>query len=117
MKFMTSRIAAVCNAVIVLAFFTLLCGPLSAQSKKPHIVVVGTGGTIAESGKSTTATDYKPGAVKVDQLVVAVPEIGRIADVSSGQIFNIGSRNMTDDLMLKLARRVNQLLKDPGWTA
>ncbi len=113
MQLMTSSIT-VRNAVVVLAFAMLLPGSLSAQSRKPHIVVVGTGGTIAESGKSTTATDYKPGAVKVDQLVVAVPEIGRIADVSSEQIFNIGSRNMTDDLMLKLARRVNQLLKEPG---
>ena len=35
------------------------------------------------------------------------------ADVSGEQIFKISSNNMTDEGLLKLAKRCNELLKDP----
>jgi glutamin-(asparagin-)ase len=82
------------------------------QSKKPTVVVIGTGGTIAGAGRSATDTStYATASVGVDEIVQAVPELARIADVRSEQVFQVGSKSITDDLMIKLAKRVNEVLK------
>ena len=46
-----------------------------AANGKPRIVIVATGGTIAGSAESTTAAGYKSGAVAVDVLINAVPQM------------------------------------------
>ena len=54
----------------------------SAQSAKPRVYVLSTGGTIAGQGSSTTdLSNYKPGSILGEQLVKAVPQIADIADV------------------------------------
>jgi len=74
-------------------------------------VILATGGTIAGSAASNTqTTGYKAGALGVDTLINAVPELKKIADVNGEQIANIGSENMTSDVILKLSKRVNELL-------
>ena len=51
-------------------------GPIvGAQARKPRVVIVATGGTIAGSAESTTAAGYKSGAVAVDVLIAAVPQM------------------------------------------
>jgi glutamin-(asparagin-)ase len=115
MKIVAPLIAAVKTALVGVVFVAGMSGLSSALGNKPHIVVVGTGGTIAGAGKSATNTaTYESGAVKVDQLVTGVPEIAQLADVTSEQLFSIGGANMNDELMVRLAKRVNQLLKDPA---
>src|SRR5215204_4456025 len=53
----------------------------SAQTAKPIVYVLSTGGTIAGSGSSSTdLSNYKPGAILGEQLVKAVPQIAQIAD-------------------------------------
>lgn len=86
-----------------------------AQGEKaktlPHIVVLATGGTIAGSGSTNTqTTGYAIGKTGVEQLLQAVPEVKTIARVDGEQIANIGSDNMTSEILLKLAKRINQLL-------
>lgn len=49
----------------------------------------------------------------VDTLVNAVPELKAIARIDGEQISNIGSENMTSDVLLKLAKRANELLAHP----
>ncbi len=86
------------------------CSLASAQHL-PHIVILATGGTIAGSAPSATqTTGYKAGALGVQTLINAVPEIKDIATVDGEQISNIGSENMTSDIILKLSKRVNELL-------
>ena len=100
------------KAAPVLGFVLTLFTVAQAQQSLPNIVVVGTGGTIAGQGRSATSTaSYTSGAVKVDDLVAAVPELARIANVRSEAVAQIGSRNMTDAIMLKTAKRVNELLQ------
>ncbi|MDL2290078.1 type II asparaginase [Paludibacteraceae bacterium OttesenSCG-928-F17] len=84
----------------------------SAQTK-PTIYILATGGTIAGSGTGSTSVDseYKAGAITVNQLLSAVPEINDIANVRGEQVVNIGSQDMNDDVWLKLGKRVNELLK------
>lgn len=79
---------------------------------KPTIYILATGGTIAGSGNSALSGSYTSGTVTVDKLIAAVPEINKIATIKGEQISNIGSQDMNNAIWLKLAKRVNELLKD-----
>jgi L-asparaginase len=100
----TTRIAA------LLALALLCAGNVSAE-KKPRIKILATGGTIAGAALNPTDPGYKSGAVGVDVLIDAVPQLKEIAEVSGEQIASIGSQDMNDEVWLKLAKRVNELLK------
>ncbi|QKF80896.1 asparaginase II [Halarcobacter ebronensis] len=78
---------------------------------KPNITILATGGTIAGSGESSVKSAYSAGAVTVDKLLAAVPDINKMATIKGEQISNIGSQEMTNEVWLKLAKRVNELLK------
>src|SRR5258706_6972919 len=98
----------------VLGFLGILFSTAQAQQSLPNIVVVGTGGTIAGQAKSAASTaSYSVAVVKVDELVSAIPELAKVANVRSEQVAQIGSKSMTDAIMLKTARRVNELLQQP----
>jgi L-asparaginase len=88
----------------------------SAQSPKPRVYVLSTGGTIA--GQSASATDlsnYKPGSILGEQLVKAVPQISEIADVRVEQIVNIPSHDITIANWLTLAKRIARITdEDPS---
>jgi L-asparaginase len=87
-----------------------IAGPIvGAQSRKPRVVIVATGGTIAGAAESTTAAGYKSGAVAVDVLIAAVPQMKSFADVSGVQVASVGSQDMNDEIWLKLAAEVNRL--------
>jgi len=96
-------------AVLVLAN----CQTSTAQGKKPKVVILATGGTIAGSAAASTSAGYQSGAVAVDALIAAVPTLKDIADVSGEQIASIGSQDMNDEVWLKLAKRVNEILAKP----
>ena len=89
------------------------CQTGSAQGKKPKVVILATGGTIAGSAASQTSAGYQSGAVAVDALIAAVPTLKDLADVSGEQIASIGSQDMNDEVWLKLGKRVNEILAKP----
>ncbi|MBP5779505.1 MAG: asparaginase, partial [Campylobacter sp.] len=66
--------------------------------------------TIAGSSESTLSGDYTSGTATVDQLIASVPEIKELATIKGEQISNIGSQEMNNEVWLKLANRVNELL-------
>jgi L-asparaginase len=77
----------------------------------PNVVILATGGTIAGTGASSTTTvGYTAAKVGVEGLIAAVPELKKVANVTGEQVFQVASENMTNDLWLKLAKRVNELL-------
>jgi L-asparaginase type II len=91
----------------------LLAATTSAQTAKPIVYVLSTGGTIAGSGSSSTdLSNYKPGAILGEQLVKAVPQIAQIADVRVEQIVNVRSSDLTVDNWLTLAKRIHAILKE-----
>ncbi|MDO5045608.1 type II asparaginase [Campylobacter sp.] len=77
---------------------------------KPNVVILATGGTIAGSSTGSTNAQYDAGKLGVEVLLQAVPEIHNVANVKGEQISNIGSYNMNNEIWLKLAKRVNELL-------
>jgi L-asparaginase len=96
----------------LLVFLVVIVWALSTIAQaKPKIVLLATGGTIAGVQPSPTDPGYKAGAVSIDSLIKAVPQMKDLADISGEQISNIGSQTMTNDVWLKLAERVNEALK------
>jgi L-asparaginase len=81
-----------------------------ATTKKPKIVILATGGTIAGAAAKETDAGYQSGAVGVDILIQAVPQMKDFADVTGEQIASIGSQDMNDEVWLKLGKRVNEIL-------
>src|SRR6476469_4351489 len=79
---------------------------------KPKIKVLATGGTIAGAQASSSDVGYKSGTFSVDDLIKAVPQLKDLADLTGEQVANIGSQTMNHDVWLKLAKRVNEVLKD-----
>ena len=101
-------------AALIAAASLLAATAAPAQTaKKPKVVIVATGGTIAGAATSQTSAGYSSGAVGVDILIQAVPQLKDIADVSGEQIASIGSQDMNDAVWLKLAKRVNEILAKP----
>src|SRR4029077_14218851 len=84
----------------------------TAAQAKPKIKVLATGGTIAGAQTSSSEIGYKSGTFSVDDLIKAVPPLKDLADLSGEQVANIGSQTMNHDVWLKLAKRVNEVLKD-----
>src|SRR5215207_8858572 len=65
-----------------------------AQARKPNIVILATGGTIAA-------------------MVAAVPGVKDLANIKGEQVSNVGSQDISFDIMLTLAKRVNELMQKP----
>src|SRR5215470_2533259 len=97
--------------VFLLALILLVAGAQSAVAqKKPNIVILATGGTIAGAAKTGTQAGYTSGAVTIDAMIAAVPGISDMANIKGEQISNVGSQDMSFDIMLKVAKRINALL-------
>ncbi|MGH7741681.1 MAG: type II asparaginase [Candidatus Eiseniibacteriota bacterium] len=106
------RVSTITSVVIAAAVIaaTAAC---AQTAKKPKVFIIATGGTIAGAAPSQTDAGYQSGAVGVDALIKAVPQLKDIADVTGEQIASIGSQDMNDEVWLKLAKRVNAVLAQP----
>ncbi|MDR1857703.1 MAG: asparaginase [Desulfovibrio sp.] len=82
-----------------------------ANENLPRIAILGTGGTIADSsGAATRLAGSKTADLTAEQLIAAVPGLKDFARISTEQVANINSHEMTTKLWLKLANRANELL-------
>src|SRR5678816_4154786 len=98
-----------------ISIFTLAMAALLAVAPAawalPKIKVLATGGTIAGAQATQADAGYKSGTFSVDDLIKAVPQLKKVAELSGEQVANIGSQTMTHEVWLKLAARCNELLK------
>ena len=97
--------------MLVLAVFAITI----AVCAKPKIRIIATGGTIAGVAASSSSSAYTAGQVGIQALIDAVPQVKELAEVSGEQLVNIGSQDMNDQVWLKLAKRINQLLNAEGY--
>jgi len=86
---------------------------VAPKADLPTVVVLATGGTIAGAAESDVQAAYSSGQVGVDQLLNAVPQAKKLANMRGEQISNIGSQDMNDQVWIKLATRINELLAQP----
>lgn len=105
--------------LVMASIAALIAGPAMAAEpvaakKLPTVKILATGGTIAGTAASNIQTvGYTSAVLAVDKLLAGVPELKTIANVSGEQIAQVGSENMTSEIWLKLAKRVNALLASP----
>jgi L-asparaginase len=83
---------------------------LPALAAKPKVVILATGGTIAGAQAAGQDAGYKSGSFQVEDLIKAVPNLGELADITGEQVVNIGSQDMNNEVWLKLAKRLNEVL-------
>ena len=83
----------------------------AAQARKPNITILATGGTIAGAAATGTQAGYTSGAVTIDAMIAAVPGIRDLANIKGEQISNVGSQDMSFEILLKLAKRINEITK------
>ena len=76
---------------------------------KPNILILATGGTIAGAAGSGVQSGYTSGQVTIDAMVNAVPDVLKVAKIKGEQISNVGSQDMSFDIMLKIAKRINEM--------
>jgi L-asparaginase len=107
--FARTRIAVAIVAVLASAQLASAAG-----RNKANVVILATGGTIAGAAATGTQAGYTSGAVNIDTMIAGVPGITDLANIKGEQISNVGSQDMTFDIMLKLAKRINELAKSPS---
>jgi hypothetical protein len=86
----------------------------AAAQKKPNIVILATGGTIAGAAATGTQSGYTSGAVTIDAMLNAVPGINDLATLKGEQVANVGSQDMSFAIMMTVAKRINELLATPA---
>lgn len=105
----TNYVRVLCTLLAAILFVSV-----SAEAqKKPTVYVLATGGTIAGQGATNVSSGYKAGVISVEQLLSAVPGLDEIATIKAEQVANIGSQDMNDQVWLTLAKRINEILKQP----
>jgi L-asparaginase len=99
----------------VLACLLLLVAHAAPRAAEPPTVaIVATGGTIAMKVDPATGTP-KP-ALSGEDLIAAVPELRELATVRVVEFSNVPSDYMGPDRWPGLARRIDEVLADPGVT-
>src|SRR5688572_9797644 len=94
------------NTLMMVFLFISISG---FAQKKPNVVILATGGTIAGAAGSGVQAGYTSGQITVDAMVNAVPDVMKLASIKGEQISNVGSQDMSFEIMLKLAQRINEL--------
>ena len=97
---------------LTVTFSALFVAGVCAAAELPLVKVLSTGGTIA-SRYDPVQKGFVP-ALSGEQLLEGIPEIKTVARVEVESVATIGSSDMTPEIWLKLARRVNEVLADPA---
>ncbi|MBQ0081054.1 MAG: type II asparaginase [Alistipes sp.] len=90
------------------------CQRKTSNGSLAKVHIIATGGTIAGS---STDIGYDAGKVSIENILQAVPELTRYAELDYEQFCNIGSQDMSECIWLSLAKRVNQVLESEKYDA
>ena len=104
-------------SIFKITFLTVMAVVMSAavMAQKPRARIIAAGETIAGVSASSTGSAYGAGQAGILSLTEAVPQGKGIADVTGGQLANADSQDMNDEVWLKLAKRVDDLLNREGY--
>jgi L-asparaginase len=95
----------------------LACGSVHAAQGEVKVTVLATGGTIAGAQAPAGGYGYKAGSFDIKDLIGAVPNLDKLALISGEQVVNIGSQDMNDEVWLKLAKRLGEVVRSPDTDA
>lgn len=89
---------------IILVACSLFLGSVHAQDKLPLVKVVATGGTIANTPS---------GRLHAGEVAEAIPQLKRVARLEVEEVIRVGSSSISIDNWLTLARKVNEIFREP----
>jgi L-asparaginase len=78
---------------------------------KSHVKILATGGTIAGITRTPARSGYHAGQMGIQDMLDTVPDLKSLADISGEQIANVGSQDMTFEILIRLTCRINDLMK------
>jgi len=94
----------------ILLFLVFSFWIYQAQSQNlPRVIILATGGTIAGQGSSVDRAGYTPGTLNIEDLLSNIPSVNKIASIKGEQIASVGSYDMTIEIWMKLAKRINEI--------
>jgi len=96
--------------LIAVLLFAIVPFGMAQDKNLKNIKVLATGGTIAGTGESSTGSSYTAGQVRIGEMIDAVPNIRKLANLEGEQTANVGSQDMSVEVWLILANRINELL-------
>ncbi|KAK7424920.1 hypothetical protein QQX98_000196 [Neonectria punicea] len=80
----------------------------------PNVTIYATGGTIAGSASSADqTTGYQAGALGIQALIDAVPQLCNVSNVRGVQVANTDSTNMNSSTLLALSQQIQDDLDSP----
>lgn len=89
--------------------------PPASAGRRPSLLLIGTGGTIAGAAPSAAQTlGYRPGAIGIGDIVASIDGLAERFAVVAEQPFSIGSQHMTSARWVTLARRIATAGDDPA---
>lgn len=110
----SSAAIAVASPVLPRAAKLVIRDEASYNASLPNITIFATGGTIAGSASSADqTTGYQAGALGIQVLINAVPEILNISNVKGVQVANVDSGNITPAILLNLTQQIQKELDSP----
>ena len=100
----------------LLVFGCVLAGPPPVLAQEtaslPKVLVVATGGTIAGEQREPGTLGSYDIKKSVNEIVALIPNVQRYAQVETEQFSNVASPSITPDHWLRLAQRINTILKE-----
>lgn len=104
--------------LIIIIGFSCIAEPVLGEkgmvSDLPDIHILATGGTIAGTAQNQTElTHYTAGKLGIKEMIQSVPDVEMYANLTGEQICNLPSDDITPEIWLMLADRVNEILADP----
>jgi L-asparaginase len=93
---------------ILIALF-LMWDCLADAQNLPRVIILATGGTIAGQGTNPDRAGYIPGKIQIQDLLNSIPSVNKIAVVRGEQVASVGSYDMTIEIWMKLAKRINEI--------
>ena len=107
-----------CRLTALVLTVTAAAGPaygavLQEGGRKPHILLLATGGTIAGSARPGADVRYASGQLRAEQLVAAVPALADLASIRAEQLASVGSQDMNRRIWVDLAHRIQRAFADP----
>jgi len=95
------------NSLLILFCFSLSFCAISQNL--PRVIILSTGGTIAGHQPNGDQAGYISGKIPIEELIKNIPSITQKVNVQGEQIAAIPSAEITIDIWLKLANRINEI--------
>ena len=74
------------------------------------IIVVATGGTIAGIGEKGKAVAYHAGEINIDDILVTIPNVAKLANIEVVQFMNVDSNEMNNETWIHLSNTINDII-------